>query len=362
MQWSSSPGDLSVQGGDEETIFGQYFRRYFESENLIEENYQPTNNEVYFLSNSNQRTIATANFFAQGLLPVANINVNFTQPLGSNNPIFSRKITKSSNEFKEQVKKEILEANNVSSYEEISRKLEPNFKKLEDLVGFKDSNVAKEKNIESLPLDDIDINLEFGVGQKMKGTLRTGNIIVDALKMQFYQEEDDSKSVFNKKINKQDLMDIFWIDEVYQRTLFDTYTLGVDRSNLLLKEIQNDMKQKDRKISFLCGHDNTLMALLASLDVAKYELENTIDKRIPIGSKLVINKYKDSKGEEYCSLNLVYETVNQIRHHEILDMDNPPCSFDLELNGLNKNSQGLYKLSDVESRISDSIEAYNKYQ
>ncbi|MCQ2754582.1 MAG: glucose-1-phosphatase, partial [bacterium] len=115
----------------------------------------------------------------------------------------------------------------------------------------------------------------------------------------------------------------------------------------------------NRKITFLCGHDNTLQSLLAALDVKDYKLPNTIDAGIPIGAKVVFNKFvKDS--QEYCDINLVYLTVDQIRHGIALDLSSPAMAFPLEFDGIERNSEGLFKMSDVESMLKETIAEYDK--
>ena len=41
FKWTSAPSELSMRGGEAETIMGQYFRKWLVSENLITENYFP---------------------------------------------------------------------------------------------------------------------------------------------------------------------------------------------------------------------------------------------------------------------------------------------------------------------------------
>ena len=69
FNWTSRASELSLRGGVLETIMGQYFRKWLESETLIPENYIPEDGEVRFYSNSMQRTIATAQYFSSGMLP-----------------------------------------------------------------------------------------------------------------------------------------------------------------------------------------------------------------------------------------------------------------------------------------------------
>ena len=75
FKWTSATSQLSLKGGILETNMGQYFRKWLENEGLIPENYQPENGEVRFYANAKQRTQATARYFATGMLPVADIDV-----------------------------------------------------------------------------------------------------------------------------------------------------------------------------------------------------------------------------------------------------------------------------------------------
>jgi len=61
-EWSSGPSELSLKGGVLETIMGQYFRKWLDSEGLIKENTRIAEN-VRIYANSKQRTIATARYF-----------------------------------------------------------------------------------------------------------------------------------------------------------------------------------------------------------------------------------------------------------------------------------------------------------
>ena len=90
--WSSKPGELSLRGGILETEMGQYFRKWLEAEGLIPENYRPGENEVRFYANSIQRTIATAQYFSSGFLPVANVPIEHHMEYGTMDPVFNPEI------------------------------------------------------------------------------------------------------------------------------------------------------------------------------------------------------------------------------------------------------------------------------
>ena len=77
-----------MKGGQLETIMGQYFRQWLEDEGLIAANYVPEIGEMRFYANSYQRTIATARYFASGMLPMANIRVERHLALNERDAVF----------------------------------------------------------------------------------------------------------------------------------------------------------------------------------------------------------------------------------------------------------------------------------
>ncbi len=130
----------------------------------------------------------------------------------------------------------------------------------------------------------------------------------------------------------------------------------------MLKEIQADMQNPKRKFTFLGGHDDNIMSLIAALNIKDYKLESSLNSRSPVGSNFIISKYKDDSGQEFCTISLLYCTASQLRSLDILDLDNPLIEKELELEGLEKNKDGMYKLADVEKRIADTIAEYDLWQ
>ncbi|MBQ9068687.1 MAG: hypothetical protein IJ131_06435, partial [Eggerthellaceae bacterium] len=78
-----------MRGGALETMTGEYVRKWLESEQLIPENYQPEEGKVRFYANSKQRTIATAQYFSSGMLPVANVDIETHVEYDTMDPVFT---------------------------------------------------------------------------------------------------------------------------------------------------------------------------------------------------------------------------------------------------------------------------------
>lgn len=120
----------------------------------------------------------------------------------------------------------------------------------------------------------------------------------------------------------------------------------------------DELLSPDRKFTFLVGHDSNLSSVATALGVEEYELPEAIEKKTPIGSKIVIEKFTGPDGKEYADLNIVYQTVEQLQNMSLLDLDNPPMVYPLSLKGLEKNADGLYPMSGVLAAFEKAIAAY----
>lgn len=146
--------------------------------------------------------------------------------------------------------------------------------------------------------------------------------------------------------------------DTYQDVLFATPIVATNVAYPLVQYMYDELRSPDRKFTFLVGHDSNLSAVGTALGVEEYELPNAIEKKTPIGSKIVIEKFTGPDGEEYADLNIVYQSVDQLRDMSLLDLDNPPMIYPLSLKGLEKNIDGLYKMADVAQRFEEAIAAY----
>nr|MCR5511444.1 hypothetical protein [Lachnospiraceae bacterium] len=124
-------------------------------------------------------------------------------------------------------------------------------------------------------------------------------------------------------------------------------------------EILSELNEDGRVFTFLCGHDSNIGSVLAAMDVTDYVLPDSIESKTPIGGKLVFARWKGTDGVEYISVDLVYQTTDQLRDLTILNDDDPPGIYALKFDGLNTNSDGLYAAADIEKRLQDAIDEYD---
>jgi glucose-1-phosphatase len=357
--WTSAASELTLRGGVLETMMGQYFRKWTVGENLFNENSNATADEVNFYANSMQRTIATAQYFASGFMPVANIRINHRYSPSKMDPVFCPRLTKVSDSFKKEALREIAAMGGKKGIIGINEKLKDSYDITAKVLDLKNSPACKSGS--TCAFDDYNTQFIFNLNDepKMKGTLKLANSASDAFVLQYYEEPDIKKAAFGHEITYNDWERIAKIKDVYGDVLFTAPIVSVNVAHPLLVYIHDELNSDCRKFTFLCGHDSNIASVDAALGVENYELPNSIEKKTPIGSKVVFEKWIDKAGNTYVAVNMVYLSSEQLRNLQMITTENPPMIYPLKLKGITPNADGLYSLEDVNKKFNDAIQAYD---
>ena len=358
IKWSAAPSELTLRGGALETIMGQFFRKWTVNEGLFTENAVPTVDEVNFYANSMQRTIATAQYFSSGFMPVANLHINHRFTPSKMDPVFFPALTKNSEAFKAQALKEIAAMGGKKGIVGINEGLKDSYQLIEKVLDLKRSPACQSGEVCAFDDYNTQLKLEKGDEPNMKGSLKFANSASDALILQYYEEADPVQAAFGQKLSNADWEKIAKVKDVYGDVLFTAPIVAVNVAHPLLVYMKDELNAKNRKFTFLCGHDSNIASVNAALEVEEYSLPQSIEKKTPIGSKLVFEKWVDKAGKEFVAVNIVYQTTEQLRNVSLLNLENPPVVFSLKLKGLQANADGLYTIESVNDRFDKAIRAY----
>ena len=357
--WSSASSELTLRGGVLETEMGQFFRKWTIETGLFKDNYVPTIDEVNVYANSMQRCIATAQYFSGGFMPVANLRVNHRYVPSKMDPIFFPRLTKSTEAFRTEAMKQINAMGGKEGLVGINKSLKESYDLIAKVLDMKQSEYYKKGEIKDFVNNDTQITLELNQEPGMKGSLKNANSASDAFILQYYEEPDGMKAAFGHKLTTEDWTKIAKVKDVYGDVLFTAPIVAVNVAHPLLQYMYDELNDKDRKFTFLCGHDSNIASVDAALGVEEYSLPNSIEKKTPIGSKLVLEKWVDAAGKAYIAVNLVYQSTDQLKQMSLLDLQHAPQVFSLKLKGLNQNTDGLYTFEDVNARFLQAIRAYD---
>lgn len=359
--WTANSSELTLKGGVLETMMGQYFRKWLEDEGLFKEGYCPNADEVNIYANSMQRTIATAEYFKTGFFPTCNMPVYHRFIPSKMDPIFFPRLTKVSENFKTQALTEINTMGGKNGMIELNESLKASYALIEKVTDMKNSPACKEDK--TCSLNDYNTQLFFELGEEpnMSGSLKLANRIADALILQYFEVADDKEAAFGNTLTTQDWENISRIKDVYGDVLFAAPIVAANVAHPLLEYMKDELKSDARKFTFLVGHDSNICSVVNALQFEEYSLPNTIEKKTPIGSKLVFEKWIDKKTkQEFICINLVYQTTDQLRHLIPLNLNNPPASYPMKISGLTANEFGLYTSKEIIERFEKAIKAYEE--
>lgn len=358
-EWSSAASELTLRGGVLETEMGQFFRKWTVEEGLFKENYVPTVDEVNLYANSMQRCIATAQYFSSGFMPVAGLHVNHRYVPSKMDPVFFPRLTKSSEAFRTEAMKQINAMGGKDGLVGINKSLKDSYDIISKVLDIKQSEYYKKGEVKDFVDNDTRITLNLNQEPGMKGSLKNANSASDAFILQYYEEPDALKAAFGHKLSLEDWTKIARIKDVYGDVLFTAPIVAVNVAHPLLQYMYDELNADTRKFTFLCGHDSNIASVDAALGVEDYSLPNSIEKKTPIGSKLVFEKWVDAAGKAYVAINLVYQSTGQLKQMSLLDLRHTPQIYALKLKGLTQNTDGLYTFEDVNNRFLQAIRAYD---
>ena len=360
--WTSNPSELSLRGAMLETTMGQYFRLWLEHEGLFPENYLPDETAVRFYANAKQRTLATARYFSAGLLPVAEVPIESHAAYDTMDPTFTPALTFVTEEYARDVEAQVAELGGVAGIEGIHAGLMDAIALLMDVTDMEESEAYQAGTYGDLLSDETVLVLEAGSEPGMKGPIKTATSVADALTLQYYEEPDAVKAAFGHELTEADWQKLHSIVDTYTEMLFTVPLASVNVAHPLLQEIRAELSAEGRKFSFLCGHDSNVASVLAALGVEDYLLPDTVEQHTPIGVKLVFERWVTADGAAYYRVNLVYQSVEQLRDITPLTLENPPVKYALRFAGAEATADGLIPEADLLAILDGAIAEYDALQ
>jgi glucose-1-phosphatase len=202
--------------------------------------------------------------------------------------------------------------------------------------------------------DELQVTVKEGL--HLGGSIRPLMTACDALSLQYY-ELGDSRASFGHELSFRQWQDIAAVKEagihVYRR--MPTFARALARP--LLEVFLQELNAPGRKFTFLCGHDTNVATVMGALGVRENSLPESIEQEVPIGGKLVVERWQDRAGESFLALKLVYPSVYQLCSELPIDMRHPPQSLPLHLQGMEPNEEDLIPLQAFRQRLTEAIES-----
>ncbi len=356
IEWSAGSSELTLKGGIEETSMGQYFRKWLEQENLIPENYIPEEGEIRFNSRGKQRCIATARYFATGMLPMAEIEVEYPGDENGTVDVMQPVLHYYSDDYAADVMDQVAAQGGDAGFDGLARQNRDVIRLIMDTVDMLDSEVYQSGKYGDLLADPFGYTME-GVDTEpdLTGAIKPAYQVADALILQYYEEPDAVRAAFGHDLTEKDWAELGAFMTTCLRIKHGAPLVAANITNPLLRELKSELQNKDRKFSFFCAHDCTVLGTLTALGATAYTLPASIETETPVGVKLVFERWRDAEGQAWYRVSLIYRSTEQIRSGEMLTLQNPPLRYDLSFEGVETNEDGLIAETDLFNLFDRSI-------
>lgn len=357
-EWTANSSELTLKGGVLETRMGQYFRKWLESEGLIPENYVPADGEVRFFARNKQRCIATARYFATGMMPLADVHVAFTGDDENPEDIFKPVLRYYSDAYAEAAIAGVDEIAGENGFASASEALKDGIQLVMDVVDMQDSETYRNGKYGDLLADPSGIGLAFDEEPNLYGPIKTANQVADALMLQYYEMSDPVAAAFGHALTDEQWKQIVDVKETFSMLRHGAPLVALSIANPVVKDLYAELKNEGRVFSFSCAHDCTILGVLSSLGVEDYALPNTLEMHTPIGVKLVFQRFTDEAGANWYDASLIYQSTRQTRDVSELTLDNPPMQYALSFNGVERNADGLIAEADLLGLFEGAMDAF----
>jgi len=334
---------------------GQYFRKWLDKEGLIPENTVPAEGEMRFNARDKQRCRATARYFAAGMLPLADIEVEYPGDDKGTVDFMAPVIHFYSDEYAADVREQTAALGGEEGFEGIAKQNSDVIQLIMDTVDMKDSEIYQSGKYGDLLAHDYELVIEADKEPDFSGGIKPAYQVADALILQYYEEPDPVKAAFGHVLTDENWARLGKFMTTCLEMRHSVPLLTANMTNPLLKELEGELKNTERKFSFFCAHDCTVMGTVSALGAEDFSLPESIETKTPIGVKLVFERRRDSEGQVWYRVSLVYRSTEQIRSGEMLSLENPPLRYDLKFEGVKTNEDGLISEADLFEMFDKSI-------
>ena len=363
INWSAGASELTMLGGVEETSMGQYFRKWLAKEGLIPENTVPAAGEMRFSARDKQRCRATARYFAAGFLPLADIVIEHPGDALGTADFMAPVLHYYSDEYAEDATAQVAAMGGDKGFEGLAEQNRDVIQLIMDTVDMQDSEGYQSGKYGDLLTDGFSYIMEPDKEPDIAGAVKPAYQVADALLLQYYEEPDAVKAAFGHELTDADWARLGQFMTTCLVMKHGAPLVAANINNPLLQELKSELQNEERKFTFFCAHDCTVLGAVSALGAEDYALPESIETKTPIGVKLVFERRRDAEGQAWYRVSLIYRSTEQIRSGEMLTLDNPPMRYDLHFEGVATNEDGLiaemdlFDLFDRSIQILDTLEA-----
>jgi 4-phytase/acid phosphatase len=323
-QWEVEPGILTPHGRRQMELMGAYYRTDYVAQRLLSGQSAPDSARIFFRSDNDERTIASAEALTEGLMPGAPAKIHFL-PHGQKDPLL--------NPANAHVGHPDYALGTASILGQMAGKpellVEENhfaFDLLERLLSGGGSLPAGKPTVLDLPP-----TMDWG-----KGPVAGGKELAEAVMLQ-YADGKPLNEVAWGRFSRADIIPLtalislgffqvrtYYIAQVVASNLA-AHTLATLAQAAQGKPVEGALGHSGDHMAIVVGHDDNIAALGTLLHIRWQVPEAVSNLPLPGGALIFELRRKRSDGRFLVRTRYVSQTYDQMREGGVLTLEHPPA-------------------------------------
>ncbi|MFV8800945.1 AppA family phytase/histidine-type acid phosphatase [Yersinia sp. LJYL362] len=370
-QWPVKAGYLTPRGAELVTLMGGFYGDYFRSQGLLSAGC-PVDGTVYAQADIDQRTRLTGQAFLDGIAPGCGLKVHYQADLKKVDPLFhtvEAGVCKLDSEKVHQAVEERL----GGPLSDLSQRYAKPFALMGEVLNFAASpychspqQKGKTCDFATFAANEITVNKE-GTKVSLSGPLALSSTLGEIFLLQNSQAMPDV--AWHRLSGEDNWVSLLSLHNAQFDLMAKTPYIARHKGTPLLQQIDTALVlQRDAqgqtlplspqtKLLFLGGHD-TNIANIAGMLGAHWQLPQQPDNTPP-GGGLVFELWQSpGNHQRYVAVKMFYQTMDQLRNAEKLDLKNNPARIvPIAIEGCeNEGDNKLCQLETFQKKVAQVIE------
>lgn len=386
-QWPAWPvplGDITPRGEHLITLMGRYYRDYWREQGLLSTATTasstasaaetdstkgcPAPADIYVWADVDERTRKTGEAFLQGLAPNCGLSIHHQSDLRKKDPLFHIQ-SDSTCKMDPDTALAAVQMQVGIPLGKINQAHAPALALMDKVLRFEDSAYcqlnAPQSGVCTLAATMPEkVTIGDGVKIQQHGALSLSSTLAEMFLLQ--QAQGMAAPGWGRIHTEAQWNKLLSLHNAAFNLAFRTPYIAAHQGSALLQTITaalNDTAGADSlgspaakaRIVFLAGHDTNL-ANLSGLMGTDWTLPQQPDNTPP-GGELVFERWRDSRGTPWLRVQVVYQSLAQMREQTPLTLTEPPHAVTLQLPGCQTASEraGWCQLSDFNRYVKQHI-------
>lgn len=373
-QWPVQPGELTARGADLVEQMGHYYGEWLRERRVLPQSSCPSPNAVYAWADVNQRTRLTGDRLLAGIAPGCALQASHQPALDSDDPVFHASESGAC-KLDPQTARAAIEARlGAAGFSGLTKTYAASLTRLDDVLDFQASPLCADGiarvpsgacRFSALP-NRVSID-DQGRHMRLDGAVGIASTVSEVFLLEYGQGLPADQVAWGRVRDEADWRALLATHNAQFDLMAKTSYLAQRKGTPMLADIAAAL-DPDRhaarltshspagnRVYILASHDTNLANLAGMLKLA-WRLPEQPDNTPP-GGALVFSRWRDPVGgERYVTVEMVYQTLAQLRDVSALSLARPPRRIALAVPGCADPTHGdACRLRDLERVMSDAL-------